>query len=136
MSNQILRSGDGPMIGDWELAKHVSEWIEIVAIAVIAVSVLIAMVVGARDAFEKDVAAGIRSIKRQTGRGLLLGLDLLIAGGGIRTVTLQPTLENVSALGVLVVVRTFLAWSIVVELRGRWPWQLGEEYADEPVTES
>lgn len=56
-----------------------------------------------------------------------LGLDLLIAADIIRTVTLEPTLENVSALGVLVVVRTFLSWSLVVELEGRWPWQLGRE---------
>ena len=40
----------------------------------------------------------------------------------IRTVTLEPTLENVTALGVLVIVRTFLAWSLIVELEGRWPW--------------
>ena len=132
----MFETADGPRIGDWELAKDVSEWIEIVAVTVIAVSVLIALVFGVRAALAEGGAAGIRAIKRQTGRGLLLGLDLLIAADIIRTVTLEPTLENVSALGVLVVVRTFLAWSIVVELRGRWPWQLGEEYADEPLGES
>jgi uncharacterized membrane protein len=129
----MLDDVDGPRIGDWELARDISEWIEIVAIAVISVSVVIAFVVGARAARAAGAAAGIRAIKRQIGRGLLLGLDLLIAADIIRTVTLEPTLENVSALGVLVVVRTFLAWSIVVELRGRWPWQLGQEYADEPL---
>jgi len=42
---------------------------------------------------------------------------------GLRTVALEPTLENVAALGLLVIVRTFLAWSLMVELRGHWPWQ-------------
>jgi uncharacterized membrane protein len=126
----MLAEAKGLSIGNWELARNVSEWIEILAITVIAASVVIAFVVGARAARAEGVPAGILAIKRQTGRGLLLGLDLLIAADIIRTVTLEPTLENVSALGVLVVVRTFLAWSIVVELRGRWPWQLGQQAAD------
>jgi uncharacterized membrane protein len=129
----MFAEAEGLSIGNWALAQDVSEWIEIVAIVVIAASVVIAFFVGARAAFAAGTAAGILAIKRQTGRGLLLGLDLLIAADIIRTVTLEPTLENVSALGVLVVVRTFLAWSIVVELRGRWPWQLGQEFADEPL---
>jgi uncharacterized membrane protein len=54
---------------------------------------------------------------------VLLGLDLLIAADIIRTVTLDPTLENVAALGLLVVVRTFLSWALVLEAEGRWPWQ-------------
>lgn len=97
----------------------------IVAVAVIAVSVVAAFVAGVRAALAAGAAAAIEAIKNQIGRGLLLGLDLLIAADVIRTVTLEPTLENVTALGVLVVVRTFLAWSLVVELEGRWPWQLG-----------
>jgi uncharacterized membrane protein len=121
----MLEEAEGPAIGNWELAQNVSEWIEILAIFVIASSVVIAVVVGVRTALALHAGAGILAVKRQIGRGLLLGLDLLIAADIIRTVTLEPTLENVSALGVLVVVRTFLSWSIVVELEGRWPWQLG-----------
>ena len=56
-------------------------------------------------------------------RGVLLGLDLLIAADVIRTVTLDQTLENVAALGLLVIVRTFLAWTLLLEAAGRWPWQ-------------
>jgi uncharacterized membrane protein len=57
------------------------------------------------------------------GRALLLGLEILIAADVVRTAALDPTLKNFEALGVLVVVRTFLSWSIVVEIEGRWPWQ-------------
>jgi uncharacterized membrane protein len=115
--------GNGLEVGDWAIAENVSEWIEIVAVSVIAIAVLVAFVVGLSVVRRSGLTAGIEAVKRQIGRGLLLGLDLLIAADVIRTVTLEPTLENVSALGVLVVVRTFLAWSLVVELEGRWPWQ-------------
>ena len=114
----------GPAIGDWELAQNVSEWIEIVAISVIAIAVLIAVVQMARSSL--GGAGGAQAyvvFKTFFARGVLLGLDLLIAADIIRTVTLEQTLENVASLGLLVIVRTFLAWSIELEADGRWPWQ-------------
>lgn len=57
------------------------------------------------------------------GRALLLGLEILVAADVVNTVALEPTLANVAALGLLVVIRTFLGWSLVVEIEGRWPWQ-------------
>ncbi|TDT15899.1 putative membrane protein [Ilumatobacter fluminis] len=119
-------------IGDWAIAEDVSEWIEAVAIAVIAVAVVVAFVQGTRTMFRSGATAAVEVVKQHIGRALLLGLDLLIAADVIRTVTLEPTLENVSALGVLVLVRTFLAWSLVVELEGRWPWQSKARPATEP----
>jgi uncharacterized membrane protein len=130
----MLGQAEGLTIGHWELARNVSEWIEILAVVVIASSVVIALVLGARAALAADAVAGVEAVKRQIGRGLLLGLDLLIAGDIIRTVTLEPTLENVAALGLLVVVRTFLSWSLVVELEGRWPWQLDRKRRRESVS--
>jgi uncharacterized membrane protein len=59
----------------------------------------------------------------QLGKSLLLGLQLLVAADVVRTVALQPTLDNVVVLGLLVLVRTFLSWSTVVEIEGRWPWR-------------
>ena len=47
----------------------------------------------------------------------------MIAADVIRTVPLEPTVDNVAALGLLVIVCTFLAWSLVLETEGRWPWQ-------------
>ena len=110
-------------IGDWEIARDVSEWIEITAIVVIVLAVAVAFVTGVRARFHSSTDDALRIFKRQIARGLLAGLDLLIAADIIRTVTLEPTLENVSALGLLVAVRTFLAWTLVLEAEGRWPWQ-------------
>jgi len=66
------------------------------------------------------------------GRAMLLGLEILVAADVVRTVALEPTLRNIAALGVLVVVRTFLSWSIVLEIEGRWPWQSRPAQSDEP----
>lgn len=57
------------------------------------------------------------------GRSLLLGLEFLVAADVIRTVALELTPRNIGMLGALVVIRTFLSWSVVVETEGHWPWQ-------------
>jgi len=64
-----------------------------------------------------------RHFRATLGRAMLLGLEILIAADVVRTVALAPTLENFAALGLLVVVRTFLSWSIVLEIENRWPWE-------------
>lgn len=110
-------------ISDWAVAIDVSEWIEILAVAVIAVSVVVAIILSARATLGTSRSAGAEVFKHEISRGLLIGLDLLIAADIIRTVTLEPTLENVAALGLLVVVRTFLSWALELEAEGKWPWQ-------------
>ena len=120
----------GPTVGGWEVAHDVSQWIEIAAVAVIAVTVVVAIVVMVRCALAGgDAAKSLWVFKQAFSRGVLLGLDLLIAADIIRTVTLEPTLENVAALGLLVIVRTFLSWALVLEAEGRWPWQRPSELA-------
>ncbi|MCI0669522.1 MAG: DUF1622 domain-containing protein [Myxococcaceae bacterium] len=57
------------------------------------------------------------------GRGILLGLEFLVAADIIRTVSELPTLERVVVLAVIVLIRTFLSVTLQVELEGRWPWQ-------------
>jgi uncharacterized membrane protein len=62
--------------------------------------------------------------KAHLGKSLLLGLEFLVAADIIRTVALEPTLQNVLLLGALVIVRTVLSWALVVEMEGRWPWNM------------
>jgi uncharacterized membrane protein len=57
------------------------------------------------------------------GRALSLGLEFLVAADVIRTVILPPTLSNIGVLAAIILTRTFLSWSLVVEMEGRWPWQ-------------
>lgn len=57
------------------------------------------------------------------GRAVLLGLEILVAADLIRTIAVEPTLDNLYVLGLLVLIRTFLSWSLEVEIDGRWPWR-------------
>lgn len=61
--------------------------------------------------------------RRSLGRSILLGLELLVAADIIRTVAVTPTLNSVFSLAVIVLIRTFLSWSLELEISGRWPWQ-------------
>jgi uncharacterized membrane protein len=100
--------------------------IEAIAVAVILVAVihgsaryLIHLQSRPKDAYG--------AYKRYLGKALLLGLEFLVAADIVRTVALDPTMIDVAILAILVLVRTFLSWSLVVELEGRWPWQLQPE---------
>ena len=119
----LRTSSDGLTIGGFEVAKALSEWIELAAIGLIAVTVLVAAVVGVRTAMSSNTSAGLSSFKLALAKGLIAGLDLLIAADVIRTVTLDQTMDNIVVLGLLVVVRIVLTWSLIVETEGRWPWQ-------------
>lgn len=110
-------------LGSWHVAEDVSEWLELAAIFVITVGVVVAITLGILTAVRSSIRDGIRMFRARFATGLLIGLDLLIAADVIRTVTLEPTLENVAALGLVVVVRTLLSWTLVVEHEHRWPWQ-------------
>jgi uncharacterized membrane protein len=73
-----------------------------------------------------------RRFRQEVGRAILLGLELLVAADIIRTVVISPTLTSVAVLAGIVLVRTFLSFSLDVELTGMWPWQRGPETADIP----
>jgi len=60
-------------------------------------------------------------------RGILLGLEFLIAADIIGTVAIEPTLENLYALGLIILLRTFLSFALECEITGRWPWQAAAE---------
>lgn len=68
---------------------------------------------------------GYRRLRQDLGRGILLGLEFLVAADIIRTVAVTPTLESVAVLGLIVLIRTFLSMSLEVEIEGRWPWEGG-----------
>jgi uncharacterized membrane protein len=105
------------------------EWVtmglDVLAVLVILAGVILATVkVGIfRALLRLGPSEGESRYKQQLGNGLLMGLDLLVASDVIRTVVLESTLYNVATLGLLVVVRILLTWSLAIELEGRLPWQ-------------
>nr|WP_184287922.1 DUF1622 domain-containing protein [Nocardiopsis algeriensis] len=107
------------------------------AIDVAGVAVIVAGVAAATSVFLYRVVAvrspfaGIyRSYRQSVGRAILLGLEFLVAGDIIRTVAIEPTFRSVGVLAAVVLVRTFLSFSLEVELENRWPWQ--RDRAGEP----
>jgi uncharacterized membrane protein len=101
------------------------------------VAVIVAAITAAAVAFGRRLRgdAGFeeayRELRQSIGRGILLGLELLVAGDIIRTVAVTPTFTSVGVLAMIVAIRTFLSFSLEVELTGRWPWnQLGEDLSD------
>ncbi len=73
--------------------------------------------------FRPENEARYQELKGRLGRSLSLGLEILVAADIVRTVALEATMESVIVLGLLVLIRTFISWSLVVELEGRWPWR-------------
>jgi uncharacterized membrane protein len=61
--------------------------------------------------------------KIRIGRSLLLGLEALVAADIVKTIAIEPTFMSLGVLAGLVLVRTFLSWTLVLEIEGRWPWQ-------------
>jgi uncharacterized membrane protein len=117
---------------------NVRPWIEAASVAIesLAVAIIVVFIVYASVVYILRTVGvlhlpGIQAYaqyKEGLGRALQLGLEILVAADVVRTVALEPTLENVAVLGILVVIRTFLSWSLFVELQGFWPWQ-GKEQA-------
>jgi uncharacterized membrane protein len=69
--------------------------------------------------------SAVQRFRHGLGQAILLGLELLVAADIIRTVSEEPSLRGVVILGLIVLIRTFLSFTLLVELEGRWPWQRG-----------
>jgi len=101
----------------------VARELEVLGLAVIGLASLYATIRGLLNIRQRKPDAYQR-LKIFIGKSLQLGLEFLVAADIIRTVTVAPTREGIVALGLLIVVRTFLSWSITVEIEGCWPWQV------------
>jgi len=71
----------------------------------------------------KDKPDIYKSLRQDIGKVILLGLEILVAADIIHTVIIDPTLTQVFALGVIVLIRTFLSFSLQIEIDGKFPWQ-------------
>jgi uncharacterized membrane protein len=114
-----------------ETVLEIPQWVGTAATAVevFGVAVIILGIAGASLNFlasrvrRLQIAQSYDDFRIKIGKTLLLGLEILVAGDVIRTVFLEPTFENLVTLGILVIIRTILSWSLVVEIEERWPWQ-------------
>ena len=103
--------------------EHIARAFEWIGIAVIVAGSLLTAWVAVATYRTKGSAAAYEAGRRTFGRGLLASLEVFVAADLIRTVSVDLTLEGVGSLGLLVVIRTILSFSIDVEINGVVPWR-------------
>ncbi len=107
-----------------ELMDHVAQGFEALGVAILVVGVIWSFVLGAMATRRSGWSSTAYLVLRQAFAGtLLLGLEVLVAADLIRTVAVAPTLQNVYVLGLIVVIRTFLSFSLEIEIEGVAPWR-------------
>jgi uncharacterized membrane protein len=109
-----------------EFMDHAAQVFELVGAVVLAVGLVAAAVV-AGLAWRRSSTGGaaFRLVRGFFGGALLLSLEILVAADLLRTVAVTPTLEGVGVLGIIVLIRTFLSFSLEVEIEGDVPWRRG-----------
>jgi uncharacterized membrane protein len=100
---------------------------ESTGVAIIVIGAVIATVQFFQD--QKKDGVTRKGLYRQYRTGvamaILLGLEFLVAGDIVRTVVIEPNMQSVIVLAIIVLIRTFLSFELTLEIEGRWPWQRG-----------
>ncbi|MBA3307568.1 MAG: DUF1622 domain-containing protein [Chloroflexi bacterium] len=97
--------------------------IDLVGVAVMVAGIALATGLALRMVFADDREGAYLRFRRGVGRSILVGIEILVAGDIIRTVAIEPTFDSIIVLGGIVLIRTFLSFSLEVELTGSWPWR-------------
>jgi len=98
--------------------------LELVGVAIIIGGIVLASAIFVRDgASTKDWRSAYPHYRSNIGRGILLGLELLVGADIISTITAPLTFESVGLLAAIVAIRTFLSFSLETEIEGCWPWR-------------
>jgi uncharacterized membrane protein len=112
------------VVGFEETMDLVAKGIEVIGIITLVLGLGLALVRAALVMLrDRDGEETYRIVRTVFGRSILLGLEFLVAADIIRTVAVQPSLQNVGVLGLIVLIRTFLSFSLEVEIDGSWPWR-------------
>jgi uncharacterized membrane protein len=115
------------------LVEAIGKAVDLTGIGVIVLGALIASGYFLRDVRRATgFAAAYRGYRQGIGRAILLGLEFLVAADIIRTIAVDPTFQSVGVLALIVAVRTFLSFTLELEVDGRWPWQRAGRAAPSP----
>ncbi len=114
---------------DWfdEALRSIALVIESIGIGVIVIGAVAAALIALGRLRKEGGGGAYHALRTNLARSILLGLELLVAADIIGTVAVEPTLQNLYVLGLIVLIRTFLSISLEVEIEGRWPWQRGTD---------
>jgi uncharacterized membrane protein len=106
-----------------EWMENVVHGFEIVGVALLALGSLLALASAVPFLLNGDLMAAYARVRERVGRSILVGLEILIIADIVETITIDPTLESAAVLGLIVLVRTFLSFSLEIELEGIVPWR-------------
>jgi len=105
-----------------EIIEATGSAIDAIGVAVIAGGAILALFMTI-SRVRREEGGAYDFFRRRLGRAILLGLEFLVAADIIRTVAVTPSGESVAVLGGIVLIRTFLSFSLQLEMTGAWPWQ-------------
>ncbi|MGZ4506244.1 MAG: DUF1622 domain-containing protein [Blastococcus sp.] len=104
--------------------EHVAQAFEVIGAAVLLVGLFVSVALAVRTLrTSADGPRAYQVLRQSFGGVILLGLEILVAADLVRTVAVAPTLQNVITLGIIVLIRTILSFSIEVEIEGVAPWR-------------
>lgn len=112
-----------------QIIEAAGRYMDIAGVAVMVIGAIVSLPLALRGFQPRKLPEGAeplsvyRSYRQLLGRSILLGLELLVAADIIRTVAVAPTYESVGVLAIIVLIRTFLSFSLELEITGQWPWQ-------------
>ncbi len=106
-----------------ELMEYAGKAFEAIGVGVLVFGLLWSVVLAARVWHRTEGRQAYAVLRESFGGVLLLGLEILVAADLIRTVAVEPSLENVLVLGLIVLIRTFLSFSLQIEIEGVPPWR-------------
>jgi uncharacterized membrane protein len=116
-------SGYGRAVSYDEVVNDIAKVVEAVGVAIMVLGGLGALVAAAVAVAGPESRGGAYTqLRRNLGRAILLGLEVLIIGDIVRTIVVDPTLESVAVLGLIVVIRIVLSFSLEIEMDGTTPW--------------
>jgi uncharacterized membrane protein len=122
-------------MGFIEVVETVGTVLDGTGVAIIAIGTVLAVGMALGRLLRKSTET-YRILREQLGRSILLGLEFLVAADIIRTVAITPNAQSVAVLGGIVLIRTFLSFSLELEITGRWPWQKKRGVGADAVAES
>ncbi len=116
MSNELLHQS----------FEFVARLFETLGVLAISLGTVVALFEAARGAMQRCEGQQIFELFRtRLAKSILIGIELLIAADIVGTVIIEPTMEKLGTLAVIVLIRTFMSFTLEIEIEGRWPWQRG-----------
>ncbi|MFR9804841.1 DUF1622 domain-containing protein [Pseudonocardia sp. RS010] len=120
----VLSAAEEPSTTVFRLMEGAAVIFEVLGAAVLVVGILWSVVLSARVwRSTRRGRDGYQTLRETFGGTLLLAIEVLVAADLLRTIAVEPTLQNIAILGLIVVIRTFLSFSLEIEIEGVPPWR-------------